>query len=76
MSENIGQKRRLNFFSGIFRYYHQIENDDKIKHRNISEKKFSLLCPIFSDMRMFLFGLTFVLCVLRLSGSNGFLLQQ
>ena len=30
------------------------------KHRNLPEK-FDLPCPIFLDMRMFIFGLTFIL---------------
>ena len=30
-------------------------------HRNIPEKKFSLLCPMFSDMRMFIFRLALAL---------------
>ena len=34
-------------------------------------EKFSLLCPIFLDMKLFIFGLAFVLYVLGLSGSNG-----
>ena len=38
----------------------------------ILQKNFSLLYPIFSDMRIFVFGLAFVLHVLRLSRLNGF----
>ena len=47
MSENIGQ-RRINF-------------PWNISIIEIFQKKISLLCPIFSDTRMFIFGLAFVL---------------
>ena len=43
------------YFELILKFY-LVENNDNIKQR-----KFSLLCPIFSDMRMFIFGLAFVL---------------
>ena len=36
MSENIGQRRQI--FSTIFTIL-KLKNDDKIKHRNIPEKK-------------------------------------
>ena len=52
------------YFELILKFY-LVENNDNIKQR-----KFSLLCPIFSDMRMFIFGLAFVLNVLRLSRSS------
>ena len=42
--------------------FYLVENDDNIKGRNIPEK-ISFLCPIFSDIRMFIFGLAFVLYV-------------
>ena len=51
MSENVGQGR-LNFFS--LEYFDALKNDDKIKDQNILEKKISLLCAIFSDMKMFI----------------------
>ena len=42
------------------------------RRQKFSRENFGLFCPIFSDMRMFIFGLAFVLYVLRLSVSNGF----
>ena len=39
-----------------------VENDDNIKSRNIPEK-ISFLCQIFPDIRIFIFGLAFVLYV-------------
>ena len=42
--------------------FYLVENDGNIKGRNIPKKK-SFPCPIFSDIRMFFFGLAFVLYV-------------
>ena len=43
------------------------ENTGQMKQK---KSFFSFLCPIFPDMRMLFFGLTFILDVLRLSGSS------
>ena len=50
----------------------KFENNDKIKHWNFPVK-LNLLFPIFSDIRMFIFELVFILYVLQLAGSNGIL---
>ena len=67
MSENVGQ-RRLTFLWNIsilyiiiifiFFFWLKMIIMQSIE---IFQRKFSLLCPTFSDMRMFIFGLAFVL---------------
>ena len=47
-----------------------VDNDGKYMHLNIPE--LLVIFVIFSDNKMLFFGLSFMLCVLQLSGRNSF----
>ena len=47
-------------------------NNSRINNKNDNPNINSLFCLIFSDIKMLIFGLSFLLFVLQLSGRNGF----
>ena len=69
MSENIKQKilKILEYFNAYICHHYQPK-----MYASKYSKIFSLFCLIFSDIKMLIFGLSFLLFVLQLSGRNGF----